>query len=262
MSTPPLSQNGSQLRFGALGSEARHNVISDSDGLFMAHTDKPEFVHPSDYGYSSNYDHSHRMMSYPSPALHKPDDAVSFENNSHLYYQRPSNQPMQSPYQNAPYTPYTGSMTASPQSQAYNFQKTSPESDYGWATAQPGRSMSIADTDDLRNTYAAYRSNTFPTIARRMSSTHDISRNGPEHDHMIGSDLNTPVQYQAPNMYPQMTVPSSLTWSMPGHGAPMMPATTAEVYPQPWYGSQSALPLVREEEDGGSGRQDMPHNPG
>lgn len=228
----------------------------------MVHANRSGFAHPTDYGYPSSYEHGQRTMSYPSPAPHRPDDATSFESSSHSYYQPPANQPMQSPYQNAPYTPYTASMTASPQSHAFNFHQTSPGSDYGWAAPHPVRSMSIADTDDLRNTYASYRSHTFPTIARRMSSAHDLSQHGPEHDTVIGSDPNAPGQYQAPNMYPQMTVPSSLAWSMPGHGAPMMPATTADTYSHSWYGAQSGLPLVREEEDAGSGRQDMPHNPG
>lgn len=259
MGTPPLSQDGSSQSFGPPSVGPRQSGESADNVLFRTDNVNPEFVHPSDYGYAQNYEHPSRMSQFPNQSPHIASNGHPFDNNPSHYFQHPD-QPMHSSFGQQPYTPYSSSMTTSPQSQAFNFHQTSPGSEYGWAPPPPVRSLSIADTEDLR-TFAAYRSNTYPNIARRMSSTHDVPQDASGSGEFTGPDSNH-GRYHDPSIYSQMQIPTSMAWSVQGHGAPVVPTPGTESYSQSWYGSQSALPLLREEEDQAHNRNNFPPNPG
>ena len=173
------------------------------------------------------------------------------------YYPGQEQQALQGSYNNSPYgsTPLSGSMTTSPQSGTFHIQQTSPRSDqFSWAPQPPTRSMSIADTEDLHNAYAAYhRSSTYPSIARRMGTAQDAMHIQQQGVSPMYADSHHPVVTTAyhestpyhPAVHNSMGWPSSMPPPSTRH-----PVAVSEAYGQSWYAqSHSGLPHVQEEEN-------------
>ena len=185
-----------------------------------------------------------------------------FESHHSQYYPGPEHQALQGSFTASPYgsTPLSGSMTTSPQSSAFHFQQTSPRSDhFPWVPQPLTRSVSIADTEDLHNAYAAYhRSSAYPSIARRMNNAQEsMPQQQQQPMHMMHPEAHHPEvhhpvvtsPYSEPSAYYPAAHPG-VAWpmSIPPSIMPQ-PVPISESYGQPWYARPAAgLPNVQEEE--------------
>ena len=173
------------------------------------------------------------------------DLSALYENQDHGLSQHSFIQPPCDP------ASFTSSTATSPQSNSFHIPRTSPGSNYGWAPPLPVRSMSIADSEDLRHTYAAFRANTFPSFAQQMNPSIDAPRPSAATTLPAGIEHPTiPAGYRGQMAYYQSQANTSPTWpsSTAGHLLPT-PVTSHEGYGHTWYGPPTGLPYVREEEN-------------